>query len=462
MKHGKFLKSAAILSLGGILAKLIGACYRIPLSNILGGYGMGMYQMAYPLFLLMLTFSSTGIPSAFARLVAQDEARGRDSSGTLKTALKIFALLGLAGTALMIFLAPRMSRLQGDERLVHCYLALAPAVFLVSLIAVLRGYFQGKNNMFPTAASEIIEQTVKAGTGIFFALRFRGEPALAVSYCLLSVTISEIFALFYLAVRTKGERRGGLMRARPVTGTDVLFAALPVMAATSLLPLSQTADSVVLVRLLSGYTPEAVSLYGLFTGSALSLVNLPAAACCGLAAATVPSVSGCFARGEYEEGKNRALYALFLTLILAVPCALGLFFLARPIVSILYPRLSEGETETLVLLVRLLSVSAVSISGTGTLASCLTGMGRARSAAVSMLLAVCVKFFLQWTLVKNPLFSIGGAAIAANACYLVAFFLDLYYTVKKERGRKHDHRSGFGRRARRSRVERAENAESRG
>lgn len=459
MKHGKFLRSAAILSVGGIVAKLIGACYRIPLSNILGGYGMGMYQMAYPLFLLMLTFSSTGIPSAFARLVAKAEAQGRDSFGALKTALKLFSLLGLAGTALMILLAPRMSRAQGDERLMKCYLALSPAVFLVSLIAVFRGYFQGKNDMLPTASSEIVEQLAKAGAGLFFALRFSNDPALAVSYCLLAVTISEAVALLYLILRMRGERRTRTLRARPVTGLEILFSALPVMVATSLLPLSQTADSIFLVRLLSAHTPEAVALYGLFTGSALSLVNLPAAACCGLAAAAVPSVSGAVARGEKEEAKNRAVYALFLTFVLSVPCAMGLFFLARPITSLLYPRLSEAEAETLIRLIRLLSVSAVSIAGTGTLASCLTGMGKARHAAFSMLLAVAVKFFLQWVLVRDPRFSIGGAAIAANACYLVAFFLDLYYTVKKERRAKHGHRSGVGRRARRSRIGCAENVE---
>lgn len=462
MEHGKFLRSAAVLTAGGLIAKVIGACYRIPLSNILGGYGMGLYQMAYPLYCVMLTFSSTGIPSAFARLVAKDEAQGRDFSGTFKTALKLFALLGLGCTALMCLFAPRMSEMQGDGRLLRCYLSLAPAVFFVSLIAVLRGYFQGKNDMTPTAVSEIVEQLVKAVLGIYFALRFRADPPLAVSYCLLAVTISEMFALAYLAVRVRGVPKVKTLCARPVSGLDVLFSALPVMAATSLLPLSQTADSVVLVRLLSGHTSEAVALYGLFTGSALSLVNLPAAACCGFAAAAVPSVSRCFARGETEEGRNRAVFALLLTLLFAVPCALGLFFLARPIAALLYPGLSRAEAETLIKLLRLLSVSAVSVAGTGTLASCLTGMGRANRAAGSMLLAVCVKFILQWILVKNPNFSIGGAAIAANACYLVAFFLDLYYTVKKDRREKHDHRSRIGRRARRARIGCAENAESSG
>ena len=444
MKHSRFLKSAVVLSLGGVLAKGIGAIYRIPLSNLLGGYGTGLYQMAYPLFCVLLTFSSAGIPSAFSRIVARETARGGNSDSTLKTALRLFAILGLSGTALMCLFAPYMSNLQGDERLLPCYLMLAPSVFLVALIAVLRGYFQGKDQMKPTAVSEIVEQIFKAAFGLFFAVRFRDDPARAVSFCLLAVTISETAALFYLLLLKRPER-SKFLTARKTTGQDVLFAALPVMASASLLPLSQTVDSVMLVRLLSGHTIHAVALYGLFTGGALALVNLPATACYGLAAASVPSLATCYARGEWEEGRRRALYALTLTLLLALPCAVGLFLFSKPIAALLYPNLNAEETATFVLLLRLTSVSAVSLAGIDTLAACLTGMGKAKKAAFAMLIAVFVKFILQRLLVGNPRYSIGGAAIAANACYLVAFFLDLFYTVKKERVERNDNGNRIGR-----------------
>ncbi len=444
MKHKTFLKNVAVISLGGLVAKVIGAVYRIPLTGILGGYGTGLYQMAYPLFCVLLTFSSTGIPSALARMISSESVRGKDSLATVKTALKLFAVLGLAGTVLMCLLAPAMSRLQGEENLLSCYLMLSPSVFLVALIAVLRGYFQGKNDMRPTAISEIVEQLFKAGAGLFFAHRYAAEPAKAVSYTLLAVTLSELAALLFLAMRFRGERFQKTLRRRQTSGGEILLSALPVMAAASLLPLSQTADSVVIVRLLSGYTDSAVSLYGLFAGTAVSLVSLPATACGGLATASVPSVSAYFARGKEEEGKQRALYALALTLVLAVPCALGIFFLASPIVSVLYPSMSRSDHAVLVSLLKLLSVSAVSLAGVDTLAACLTGMGRAKYAAFSMLVAVLVKFALQWLLVRDPALSVGGAAIAVNACYLVAFFLDLFYTVKKKRDKNYDYGSRFG------------------
>lgn len=450
MKHKTFLKNVAVISAGGIVAKLIGAFYRIPLANLLGGYGTGLYQMAYPLFCVLLTFSSAGIPSALARIVAKETVKGRESRSTVRAALRLFALLGLAGTAVMCLLAPNMSALQGEERLAFCYYMLAPSVFLVALIAVFRGYFQGKNDMRPTAVSEIVEQLFKAGVGLFFAYRYAEEPARAVAYTLLAVTLSEGAALIYLAATFRRERFQKSLRVRRTTGGEIFCSALPVMAAVSLLPLSQAADSVMLVRLLSGYSERAVALYGLFAGGAVSLVSLPATACCGLATASVPSVSAYFARGEEKKGRERALYALAVTLVLALPCALGLFLLARPVVALLYPSLSAEDAQTLTGLLRLMSVSAVSLAGVDTLAACLTGMGRAREAALSMLAAVLVKFVLQRVLVADPALSVGGAAIAANACYLVAFFLDLFYTVRRTKKRKrkekddNDYRAGYG------------------
>ena len=445
MRNNTFLKSAFVLSLGGLVAKVIGALYRIPLTGLLGGYGTGLYQMAYPLFCVLLTFSSAGIPSAFSRVIARERAQGEENGQTVKAALRLFALLGVAGAALMCLFAPVMGMLQGDANLLRCYIYLAPSVFLVALIAVLRGYFQGKSDMAPTAVSEIIEQIFKAAAGLFFAYRYRNAPEIAAAYTLLAVTISELFALGYLVVRYRREYHVRRLRARPPKGKHILFSALPVMAAASLLPLSQTVDSIVIVRLLSGYTARAVSLYGLFSGGAIALVSLPATVCYGFAAATVPAVSSAMARGDEQGAVKRAFFALTLTLALAVPCAMGLFFLAKPIVALLYSSLSAEDTALLIRLVRLSSVSAVTLAGVDTLAACLTGMGRAKRAAVAMLIAVAVKFALQFALVSVPEIGIAGAAIASNICYLIAFFLDFMYTVKKKnRGTAYDHDCELG------------------
>ncbi len=447
MKHSRFLKSAAVVSVGGFLAKGIGAFYRIPLTNLLGGYGMGLYQMAYPLFCVLLTFSSAGIPSAFSRIIAREEASSRGHERTVSSAFRLFFLIGLCGTLIMLLLAPQMSALQGEAGLKRCYLALAPSVLLVSLIAVFRGYFQGKNDMVPTAVSEIVEQLFKVLPGLYFAQKFADDPALAVSCALAAVSFSELAALGYLVLRYRREAHAP-SPFRGVSSEGVLYSALPVMTAASLLPLSQMADSVIIVRFLSRYTERAVALYGLYSGGALSLVNLPVGVCYGLAAAVVPAVSEAFAKGKEQEGRERAMYALAITLMISAPCAAGLYFFAPLAVRILYGSMSAGDAETLVSLVRLMSVSAAFLACAQTLAACLTGMGRAKYAALSMLVAVACKLALQPFLLSRPSLSVYGAAIATNACYLIAFSLDLFYTVRRKRkgakGYDHHCQSGSG------------------
>ncbi len=425
MRHAKFIKSAAVMTGGFLIAKAIGAFYRISLTGILGGYGIGLYQMAYPLFLLFLTFSSAGIPSALSRVVAAESAHGRETAGHMKTAIRLFASIGLSGALMMCAVAALMSGLQGDRNLTVCYLALAPSVFFVALVSVLRGYFQGRNDMLPTAFSEVVEQAVKAGFG-FFAVRMTGDPVRGAMLALLGVSLSELVALVYLFSRYKGERK--IRTLRKVNGYSLFRSVLPVMAAAALLPLSRTVDSIVVVRLMARYSERAVSMYGLYTGGVMSLVDLPASLTGGFVAAAIPLVSASASRGDEEGAKKNAALALLFTFAISVPCALGLFAFASPVVRLLYANLSESELNTVVALVRLSSVSAVSLAAVNTLAACLTGMGRAKYAARAMFVAITVKLLLQILLVSDPALSVGGAAIATNACYLVAFFLDSLYT----------------------------------
>ncbi|MBQ8294922.1 MAG: oligosaccharide flippase family protein [Clostridia bacterium] len=192
---GGFLKGAAWIALGGFVAKIIGALYRIPLTNLIGGHGLGLYQMVYPVYCLLLTVSATGIPASIAKLTAERIGQGRSEKPVFRTAMKLFLLIGGTGSVLMVLIAPFLSAAQGTKEIVGGYYALAPSVFLVSAISVFRGWFQGKNQMFPTAISEITEQAVKVGFGLLFAYLYRGNVEKAVVFLLLSVSISEAVAL---------------------------------------------------------------------------------------------------------------------------------------------------------------------------------------------------------------------------------------------------------------------------
>ncbi|MBQ8885070.1 MAG: polysaccharide biosynthesis protein [Clostridia bacterium] len=451
-----FLKGAATIAVGGFLAKLIGALYRIPLTNLIGGYGMGLYQMVYPFYCLLLTVSATGIPSSIAKLTAEKRALGESDEPIFKSALKLFLLIGGAGTFLMLLLAPVLSAMQGSLEVRNGYFALAPSVFLVSAISVLRGWFQGRKDMRPTALSEVFEQLVKVGFGLMFAYLYRGYPVKAVSFLLLSVTFSELAALlllFFLYKRTP-QPYAGLKNAGAFPAKKVLALSIPVTLSSAILPLSGLIESVLIVRLLKGYSENAVALYGLFSGGAVTIINLPVSIAYGIAAASVPAVSAAFAKereGQQTGARRRVLLSLGLTAALGAVSALGLFLFAAPAVKMIFRSLSAGETDTLVRLVKLLSVSALLLSCTQTLSACLTGLGKPKFAAISMSVAVAFRLALDFLLVSRPKISVYGAAIAADVCYLVAFALDLVYNliITKRSERADDNGSGLGHAGRR-------------
>lgn len=437
-----FLKGAALIAAGGFIAKVIGALYRIPLTNLIGARGIGLYQLVYPVYCLLLTVSATGIPSSIAKLTAERIGRGESEKPLFKTAMKLFLTIGLIGTAIMAIIAPFLARAQGSEEVLGGYYTLAPSVLIVSAISVFRGYFQGKNNMFPTALSETVEQIVKVGAGLLFASLFKDNVAKAVVFLLLAVSISELVALFLMVwiyrrqKRTKNpylkQNEGGRVAMKYILKTS-----LPVTLGSILIPLSSLVDSVLAVRLLSAYSDNAVGLYGLFSGGAVTVINLPVSICYGIAAASIPAVATARAQEE-KDGVNadkkamtgvrkRWLKSLAITVLVALPAATGLYYFAEPIARTIYRSLSGEELAILSELIRIFSLSAFTLSCAQTLSACLTAQGKPQHSATAMAAAMLVKTAVYFVLLKNPQNSVYGLAYATNIGYLLAFLLDLVY-----------------------------------
>ena len=434
---GGFLKGAAWIAAGGFIAKIIGALYRIPLTNLIGGYGLGLYQLVYPVYCLLLTVSATGIPSSIAKLTAERVGKGQSTMPLLKTAMKTFVIIGVVGSVLMGILAPFLAKAQGSEAVLGGYYALAPSVALVSVISVFRGWFQGKNNMVPTALSEIAEQIVKVGFGLLFASLFRDDVEKAVIFLLLAVTLSELFTLFLMLAifhRVPAPVLLGNEGGRVGVKT-ILKMSIPVTLNSLLIPLSSLLDSVLAPRLLSAYAENAVTLYGLFSGGAVTVIGLPVSVCYGIAAASIPAVAQASVR-ENASPKKRMWYALLITAFIALPSAFGLYFLAEPAAKIIYRSLSANELSTLTKLIQVFAISAFTLSCTQTLAACLTARGKPQLAALNMLIAVTVKTVVYSFLLRSPQISVFGLAYATNLGYLVAFLLNLLYNLVIKNKRK--------------------------
>ena len=182
-----YLKGAMTISAGGFISKLLGAVYRIPLIAFLGGGGMGIYQMVYPLYCILLTISASGIPTGIARIISS-----RQCPFAERPAMRLYGAIGVAGSLLMFILAAPLARAQGEPAVELCCKLLAPSVFFVSVISVVRGYFQGRGNMFPTAATEVAEQVIKVALGSLLCYIFRGDALRGVAPAIIAVKISEL------------------------------------------------------------------------------------------------------------------------------------------------------------------------------------------------------------------------------------------------------------------------------
>lgn len=436
MQSKEFIKGAVWIATGAFVSKLIGALYRIPLTNLIGGYGMGLYQMIYPFYCLLLTVSATGIPSSISAITASELTKGDKAKSVLGSALKLFLLVGVLGSVVMIILAKPLATAQGENGLWGGYIALAPSVALVSVISVFRGWFQGNGDMRPTAISEILEQVVKVVIGLLLAYLYRGNVKKAVTALLFAVTVSELFALFYVLWKYKRVHAPTLLkndRGR-VAMKEILRTSVFVTLASALLPLSNMIESVFLVRLMNNYTDRAIGLYGLYAGGAVTIINLPVSLCYGIVAITIPTL----AKAKASERRRKLFYSLGLTLLVSLPCAVGLYIFSPTVVNVLYRSLSGVEKQTLISLIKSFSISAVMLSGLQTLSGCLTAQGKPRFSAITMSVGIAIKLGLDFLLVSNPKYSIQGAVISANVCYALVFILNLIVNLSLTRKKKND------------------------
>ena len=349
-KQGKFLKGALTLAVAGIICRVLGVIFRIPLTNIVGNFGMGLYQMVFPLYALLLIVSSAGVPVAISKMIARKDAEPKK---ILKNALLLLGVIGLVLSALFVIFSHSIASLQGNKDVGVIYIAIAPSVLLVCIISAFRGYFQGLQNMVPTAVSQIIEQAVKMAAGITLAVLLKGNGVLwAVFGAILAVTISELVALGYLIFiffRKKKSTAKSPAAASPdskensffdkKTMLEILKQSLPITAMASIFPLILVFDSLVIINLLkvagrSG--EEATKLFGIQSGAVHTLINLPAVIGVALATAVVPAISALLKADKQKDVRTHAALAIKLAALVSIFFVAFFLFFADTTIDLLY------------------------------------------------------------------------------------------------------------------------------
>ncbi len=431
----KIIGGALSLGLGAFIAKLLGAIYRVPLTNILGSTGLGLYQMVFPVYTVLLDFSGAGVPSALSKLIASGKEEDKFNRGNayLNGSLKLFLWFGLAFSLLLFIFARPLARLQGDENAYLGYVFLSPAVLLVSLISCFRGYFQGLMDMKPTAISQVVEQIVKLALGLLLVYLFMPNLAWAVAGATFAITISELIALLYLFVSYKNFKKKNSLKIAfdrqnfKSLAKSIIKLTVPITIVGILLPLSHVIDSFLVLNILGAYENNATSLYGLLSGVVATVIGLPVAVCYGVATVAIPSVSN--GKNQSEQNK-RAIKTILLTLAVGLPATLFCLAFAPFIIRLLFNGLAFNEKAIAINLLRVSSPCILLLSLLQTCNAVLIGKGKPYLPVISLGIGVLVKEILNFILLKMPKLNIYGGAIAIIACYFTVCLINLIMIFK--------------------------------
>lgn len=422
------LKGAFTLSAAGFIAKILGALYRIPLTNIIGAQGIGLYQTSFPVYCILLTFSSSGVPNSLAKLISQ----GYDGNDTLKKSLKIFCLLGALGSFLTFVFGKKLAAFQGEKEAYLGYMLLSPSVLFTSALSCFRGYFQGLGNMKPTAYSQVAEQGVKLVFGLTLAYIFRGNVFLAAGLCSLSVTLSEVFALaFVYGLYKKSKTNGG--KGRIISKKIIVKTVVPVTLTAVLIPLARTIDSFMIINILKTYTPYATKLYGLYSGGVESVIGVPVALCYGIACASIPRVSKLTSSNENAESEIKK--SLLYTLISGLICSLTVFLASYILVNVAYFNLTGQEKRLLIGLIKTACPTVLALALIQTTNALFIAQGKLYTPCVTLGLAVLFKTAFSLCFLRVQSVSIFATALSDVIAFSFCAFANVVIIVK-EFGRK--------------------------
>lgn len=429
----RFASGVLLLAVCSMIAKLLGAVYRIPLTNLLGAQGIGQYQLVFPLFAFLLAVVCGAMPIALARTVAAQNAL--DDNAAIRTyvraATQCMLWAGIGGSILALALALPLARLQSQASMAWGYVAIAPAIAAVALANVCKGWFLGHGDTRPNAIVQLVEQAIKLTAGLLLAAwGAQFGVVWGVVGALAGVTVSEIVGALvcwiWMARELRAMPRFELHAARVRQARNALVRTMTPIAASGLLfPTIAFADSLMLVQLLvwgGADKSDATAQYGLLTGPVNSLVNMPVVLSLSIAVAIVPAIGSMLARNDYMQVKSRTSRSILCSAAIGAPCLAGLIVFARPILRILYPALSDAQTDTAVVLLRVQSVNVLLLSQLEIFNATLQGMGRSKAVVLNVAIGGALKLAVQ--AVSVPLIGIVGACVASVTFYGVAWILN--------------------------------------
>lgn len=444
-QNDDFIAQGAILAVATVLTKVIGVIYRIPLANILGDAGNGFYGYAYQIYAMALMVSSLSLPTAVSKLVSAKLAAGqkRNSVRVFRCSMLFAVVVGAVITAAVFFGADAISVYAMKSPLsVYALQMLAPGLFLVAVMAVIRGYFQGLGSMMPTAVSQIIEQLIRAvisiaGASIFVDIGTRagekaGEELLGPAYgaagatlgTVLGALIALVFLIFVIWAyrgqmtrQYRTDRSGREDSYRHILKVLVLTA-VPILFSTAIYNINQILDLTIFNHIMDaqGYVEEEyMALQGIYSGKYDTLVNVPLSIPWALCSSVVPSLTAAVATRSRKLVHEKIDQTLRLTMVITIPCGVGFLVLASPLMVLLY----NDASKTPAYLLMLGSVVVVLYGWSSISNSILHGLNHISSPAKNACIALVVHlaaFVVMMTAFKMNVYALAAGNIVFAAC----------------------------------------------
>ena len=428
-----FLRGSLLLTLSALTAKLCGAFFKIPLTVLLGGTGMGYFSTAYGLFLPLYAVLVTGLSTAVAQPAARLAGRG-DLAGARfvrRVARLLFLGTGLLGTAAALLGARAFTQLSaGSLQAFPAVLVISPAVLLCSLTAVERGYREGLCDMLPTAVSQALEALVKLLCGLWLCRDFMlHPPALLQGYspeaagacgAVLGVTIGSVTGWLCVLLLNAGERKLPASRSHPPLKAvlrELLIILIPASLGALVTNLTSLIDLVTVMRVLPAEKDPAF-VYGSFMGLAVTVFALVPSLTNMLAKSVLPCAAQAWAKGDREAAALHAKQVLLLTGLLCIPAGCGLGVLNEGALEFLFAG-RDAEIAASCHALRYLAPGLVFLCLVFPVFSLLQALGKPALPVWLMLPGLTVK--LAGNLLLIPRFGIDGAAISTSLCYAVIF-----------------------------------------
>lgn len=431
MQEGsKFIKGALVLTVAGIVVKVLGAVYRIPLYGILGDVGMGLFMAVYPVYSMMLSISTAGVPVAVSKLVAERLAHGnyRGAHQVFRVAMGLMTSSGLVVTGILLLGAKYFTaKILKAPGALYPLIAIAPSIIFFALKSALRGFFQGQQSMVPTALSQVVEQVVRVATiFVFSALLVKYSLELGAAGAAFG-TVTGALAALILLVAIYYRRRSVFLEhqldeenslaSTPKVIKEILALALPITIGSIVVPLVNMVDSTLILPRLQagGFTrDQALALYGDFSGAAMPLVNVPTIFTLALSTSLVPAIANAYAHKNKTQTNRLSSLSVRIGMTIGLPAALGLFLLAEPISLLLYKNADVARS---------LSVAAfavIFISLNQTTAPVLQGLGKTYLPVSHMFTGLVIKVGINYFLTAIPAINILGPAVGTIVAFAVA------------------------------------------